>query len=636
MSSECFAPAIQTMRNVLPETFKEECLLAIWPNSLSKSRPRNEVRNGGGINMTNAYRTRMNRATIERLLFSLAVSAVAGCAGQAGTHRQSSLHSADRNAIAIPAMVAINPKSSESSDKSERPTPATKSATKPESPFQFAAHRSGIETALQAPLTDQDNASTKAVDTIAPEDQIPVPIPRLNDEPIELSGESSPSDLDAVPSEEEINEEPTQQIDLGAALGMAGGSAWTIQLARQRTVEAHSELDRAKAVWFPNLQFGIGYNKHEGTIQATPGTIIDASRNSFFVGGGATTGQAPIAGGASGPLRLTADLALADAFFGPKIARRNFDASRYGITVAKNRAMLQAGVAYINLIEAAAQIADAQAAIEAAAELAKLTTSFERAGAGAQADVDRAETELARTKQSLENAERNYRVRSAQLARRIRLDPSWLLLPADQYLVPIDLVARDGNSAEQISIAHSKRPEICELSQRISALCVECKKERVAPWIPNVAVTTSSGMFQGGPGSRVQLEGGRADYDVQALWELENMGLGVKAKRKNVASRLAQRRIQLADLRDQISMEVMQANENVANYWLQIQTAKTALELAESSYERNLNRVRNNEGLPIELLQAIVARAEGLRSRTAAVADYNRAQLELLFATGQI
>ena len=50
--------------------------------------------------------------------------------------------------------------------------------------------------------------------------------------------------------------ETAQGIDLASALGMAGGNAWTIQLARQKTVEAHADLQQAEALWLPTLQLG--------------------------------------------------------------------------------------------------------------------------------------------------------------------------------------------------------------------------------------------------------------------------------------------------------------------------------------------------------------------------------------------
>lgn len=453
-----------------------------------------------------------------------------------------------------------------------------------------------------------------------------VPIPANMDQPL----------VDDVTLPHLAEAEFQQQIDLASALGMAGGNAWSIQLARQRTVEAHSNVDRARALWLPSLQFGVGWNKHDGRIQATNGQIIEAGRNSLFVGGGATMGDAPLAGGSGGPLRLTADLALTDAYFEPQIARRRLDAQRWGVSVAKNQALLQAGTAYVDLVESAGQVADSQAAISAAEELLQLTRTFAEAGAGAQADVDRAATERARLQQRLLDAQRLYRLRSANLSRRLRMDPRLMLHPADQFVVPVELTSGPTDIETAIGMALSSRPEISEQSHRIAALCLEVTKENVAPWIPNVTMTTSAGMFGGGTGTELTNQASRSDVDLQALWELDSMGMGVAASRQNAGSRLAQQRIQLADLRDEVTMEVVQAFENVLNYRIQIETAEAAMALAEASYQRNLQRVRADEGLPIELLQAINARAEGLRARTTAVAAYNRAQLELLYVTGQL
>ena len=427
-----------------------------------------------------------------------------------------------------------------------------------------------------------------------------------------------------------------QGIDLASALGMAGGNAWTVQLARQKTVEAHANLQQAEALWLPTLQFGVGWNNHSGRIQATDGNVIEASRDSLFVGGGATLGTAPVAGGSGGPLRLIADLALVDAYFDPKIATRQWSASRAGVSVAKNDALLNAGLAYVDLVQAAGQIADTEAAMTAVLQLLNLTETFVAAGAGAQADVDRAATAKARLEQKLLNAQRLFRTRSAILARRLRLDPRFELYPADQVIVPLELLADSSDREVLIQAAFSQRPEVSELGYEIAGLCLEVKKQQVAPWIPLVAVTSSGGSFGGGSGSEIKNQAGRADVDVQALWQLDSLGMGVVAKRKRAASRLSQSRTELSELRDKITAEVVSQQENVMNYRMQIDSADKSLAMAESSYDRNLLRVRADEGLPIELLQAIQARASCLEDRTTAVAGYNRSQLYLLYATGQI
>lgn len=427
-----------------------------------------------------------------------------------------------------------------------------------------------------------------------------------------------------------------QGIDLASALGMAGGNAWTIQLARQKTVEAHANLQQAEALWLPTLQFGVGWNNHSGRIQATDGNVIEASRDSLFVGGGATLGNAPVAGGSGGPLRLVADLALVDAYFNPKIATRQWSASRAGVSVAKNDALLSAGLAYVDLVQAAGKIADTEVAIAAVHQLLDLTETFALAGAGAQADVDRAATAKARLEQKLRDAQRLFRTSSASLARRLRLDPRFELQPADQMIVPLELLADSSNQETLIQTALSQRPEVSELGHEIAGLCLEVQKQQIAPWIPLVAVASSGGSFGGGRGSEINNQAGRTDVDVQALWQIDSLGMGIRAKRKLAASRLGQSRTELSEIRDQITADVVSQQENVLNYRMQIDSANQSLAMAESSYDRNLLRVRADEGLPIELLQAIQARAASLEDRTTAVAGYNRAQLRLLYATGQI
>ena len=296
---------------------------------------------------------------------------------------------------------------------------------------------------------ETDPASPPSIAASPPRAQLAAHRTQSADEPLALGDdliEALPTPMDISESEISNSEismpsSDPQVIDLASSLGMAGANAWTIQLARQRTLEAHADLTAAKALWLPSLQMGIGWNNHGGRIQATDGQVIEAARSSLFFGGGATFGSAPVAGGSGGPLRLSADLALADAFFGQKIAGRNLAARRYGVSVAQNQAVVRAGLAYIDLLEAAAMQADAQAAIDAASELLQLTQTFQQAGAGAQADVDRAATEQARLQQQLQDAERRRRTASASLARNLRLDPRTFLSPADPTMMPLELSA---------------------------------------------------------------------------------------------------------------------------------------------------------------------------------------------------
>ncbi len=378
----------------------------------------------------------------------------------------------------------------------------------------------------------------------------------------------------------------------------------------------------------------MGWNKHDGRIQATEGNVIEASRNSFFYGGGATLGSAPVAGGSGGPLRLSADLALAEAFFAPEIARRELESARWSARAAQNQAVRQAGLAYIDLQESAGEVADAETALADTQRMVQLTESFEQVGAGAAADVDRARAELGRRQQILWDADRRFRVRAAELARILRIDPATPLIPADQQLVPLDLVDAGEPVDALMETALRGRPEVHQLAHEIAARRAERDRAELDPWLPTLAATISAGSFGGGTGSDYLNAAGRSDLDLQAVWQLKGMGVGVAADRQRADSRVAQARTRLAGVQDRVQTETLQAYESVLAYRQQVAGAEEMLVAAQSSLRRNMARVQAGEGLPIELLQAIQAHADSLAIRTRAVANYNRAQIELLYAIG--
>lgn len=67
----------------------------------------------------------------------------------------------------------------------------------------------------------------------------------------------------------------------------------------------------------------------------------------------------------------------------------------------------------------------------------------------------------------------------------------------------------------------------------------------------------------------------------------------------------------------------------------QIETARDAVRTARRSYDKNLDRIENGQGLPIEALQAMQALAQAQRDYLRAVTDFNIAQFTLERALGR-
>jgi outer membrane protein TolC len=65
-----------------------------------------------------------------------------------------------------------------------------------------------------------------------------------------------------------------------------------------------------------------------------------------------------------------------------------------------------------------------------------------------------------------------------------------------------------------------------------------------------------------------------------------------------------------------------------------LKVAESAIDSARNSYRRNMDRIRDGQGLPIEALQAIQALEASQRAYLCAVANHNRSQVTLQWAQG--
>ena len=145
----------------------------------------------------------------------------------------------------------------------------------------------------------------------------------------------------------------------------------------------------------------------------------------------------------------------------------------------------------------------------------------------------------------------------------------------------------------------------------------------------------SAGTFGGGPSDTFENQSGRGDFDALAVWELNHLGVGNYVLRRQRDSQNRQVNLQFAMVRDQVIAEVTTAAADLRSYRRQIDATTESIQAADESYQLNFQRIRQGEGLPIELLQAIRARTDAQDAYTRAVANYNGSQFRLLRALGQ-
>ncbi len=423
-------------------------------------------------------------------------------------------------------------------------------------------------------------------------------------------------------------------IDLANALGLGGADSLQIRLARTRLYQARARHFEAKTLWLPSLRLGVGYNKHDGRLQETEGDVLEINRNSLFYGGGLGLGGVPLPGGAGGPPRLFVNLSLADAYFKPLSACQEVAAFGAAGRAATNDSLAEIAYAYHSLLEAHGRLANNSAARDLAENMVSLVENFEREGFSSMAEVQRTRANLGHWQQEEADAERETMVRSAELARLLRLPQQVQLAPAEDFIIPVDFVDASMEVDAMIAMAHRGRPEVSQYRALREAACFRVKEEEWRPWIPHVQVGASAGGFGGGPSTAFPSAAGRSDVDLLAVWEWKNLGLGNVALQRQRRGELHERLLELEDLRDKIAMEVATAAADVASYRRQMEIAQQEITAAEASYRLNEQRIRESEGLPIELLQSITALTDARNAYTELVANYNRAQYRLLRAMG--
>jgi outer membrane protein TolC len=458
------------------------------------------------------------------------------------------------------------------------------------------------------------------------------------DRPAELAARAAadeapsaqPQEHSDVPATATTTVTEISRLDLATALSLASGRSAEAAFAKARVEEAYGQLDRAKALKLPSLRAGLNYNKHEGRIQDVAGSVIETSRGSVYggLGAGAVGAGSPAVPG------VVAQFHIADAIFQPRIAELTVQARREGARSALNDALLAAGVGYMELLRAEQELAICDEVVGLVEQLEQTTDQFAKSGAGTAADHDRALTELALRRCEQLRAEEAAAAASARLAEHVRWNQPRVLKPADTRMIPIELVAADQNVQQLVATALTSRPELAECRFLVGEAVERLNRERHSPLIPSVLLSASYGGLAGGLGSDLRNSGDRLDADAMAYWELRQLGFGEQASQRESRARISQARARQMQMLDQVAREVTESHLRVSGGRRQIETALQAVESAEQSYRRNLERIRNGQGLPLEALQSLQALAAARREYARSIADFNIAQLTLQRALG--
>jgi outer membrane protein TolC len=405
-----------------------------------------------------------------------------------------------------------------------------------------------------------------------------------------------------------------------------------------------AELDQARVLWLPSLFLGPSWIRHDGQAQIVEGKVQSISKSSLFLGATAASGSSsysPVpAGGPPAISGLLSVLRISDAIFEPMSARRVVAARKAGIQTATNDALLAVSESYFDLQQAAGTLAIAREAVANAEALAQITASYARTGAGLEADHRRVMAERERQRRNVEAAVGQLEVASAELVRRVRIDPRVVVSPVEPPEAAIRLVGDDCPLDDLIATGLRHRPELAEAQETVRATLIRLRQAKLRPLIPSLALQYAGGGFGGGVNGFFGNFGARSDAAVNLYWEVQNLGMADRAIAK---SRAAQQRAALLEqmkLQDRVAAEVVRAEKSMLASARAMREAGKSVPEAVSSLDLNLTNIRRGAGLPgatrpIEVLQPIQALAQARADYLDAVLAYNRAQFRLYHAMGR-
>jgi len=472
---------------------------------------------------------------------------------------------------------------------------------------QIAQNRSIVRAQLYGPLTDESVSQVGQVSSDPPAGRFTPPSPEGFDK--------------ALP------------INLPTALQLANARPLDIALASQRIQVAVAGLDRANVLWLPTVYLGGDYYRHDGHLQEVAGNVFGTSKSNVLVGAGPS-----------------AVFAVTDAIFSPLVERQVVRARQADLQTARNDSMLTVAEAYFNVQQARGDLGGAEDAAKRTEELVRRTSKLAK-GLVAPVDEIRARAEIAERRQAVLAARERWRRASAELARILRLDPSALVQPLEPPHLKMTLVPIDGAVDELIPIGLTSRPELASQQAIVQATLHRLKAERLRPLIPslllrgaatNPAGTLAGGTFGGGQNGRIGDFSARGDWDIQVLWEFQNLGLGNLA---NVKARRAENEAAIIDLfrlQDRIAAEIADAYAQAKSAEARISHADYGIKDAVESLNEHFKGMEQPIGKtqvlairPQEVVAAIQALSRAYNNYYAAVADYDRAQFRLYRALGQ-
>ena len=417
-------------------------------------------------------------------------------------------------------------------------------------------------------------------------------------------------------------EEP---LTLAGAMQRARENAREVGAARARLEAAEARVSQAKGFRLPSINltelwtrtnnpaevFALKLN--QGTF-SFPDFVQSDPNSPVPVNAGITRGEIAL------PLFTGGELSgrINQAKLAAEAAARNVD-------WVGNSAALAGAEAYVMVAQAEEYAALLTKARETVAAHVALARSYVEQGMLVRSELLRAEVELARVQDLVQEAEGRVRVANANLAFRLGApeDATWQLTPLPEPRAV-------GSPLETWLTSAASRPDLASARKLLAAGELE-EKVRKAPLWPKLAFVARGELY----GEHAFGSSGTSGALLAvATWNVFSGG----ADRAAAAAARAEARAGREDVTrfaEGVRVEVRQAYEEAETSRARAETARKALEAARESERITTDRFRSGVVKMLDLLDATTARREAETRELVARAEANAALLRLAVKAGR-
>lgn len=276
--------------------------------------------------------------------------------------------------------------------------------------------------------------------------------------------------------------------------------------------------------------------------------------------------------------------------------------------------------AYYNLQESDELVRIAEDTVEQSQISLRDALARERAGVGTRFDRLQAEVDLANDEQTLSNAIRDQNITRRQLAELLSLPPGIDLSASD----PVEVAGTWELSLEEtLILAYRNRAELEQQLIQRELEQQQAKAARASRW-PQLSAFANYRMNDLLDSTRVNADNETLSAGLQLDWAIYSGGANrARARQEVIDAQLAE--VQFADTREEIRFEAEQQYLNLGASFKNIQTATSAVELAEESLRLARLRFGAGVGIQSDVLESQTRLTEAEVNLVTAILDYNRA-----------